>query len=125
MGVITEGQYVKLGISDQFVVAATANSRNLGIALNSVTLADLIHVATYPNDLTRIQVEVAMIGIAPTIVGEGQRPLVADEYVKSDAAGYIVPVTGNGTDEICGRVLRDTATGEETHVQILHIPPND
>lgn len=125
-GAIAEGDYDKLGTGDQYVVAATLNSKNLGVALNTVTTADVAAYAEFEGNRNRVEVSVALIGIAPVLAGtEIQRSLAANEYVKSDANGDVIPLTGDGTDQICGMVLRDTAAGEETHVLILHIPPND
>lgn len=120
---IVEGQWVKIGASDQYVVPATANSKNLGIAMNTVTTADITAYTADSTELNRVEVEVAMIGICPFIAG-GVLTALAD--IITDASGHGVVATGDGTDNICGLAIRTTAAdGEESHCLLNFIPATD
>lgn len=120
---IVEGQFVKIGASDQYVVPATANSKNLGIAMNTVTAADLAAYVADDRELNRVEVSVAMIGICPYITGA---VITALADIISDINGHGVTATGDGTDNICGLAIRDgDGALTESHCLLNFIPATD
>jgi len=116
-GAVLYGQFVKIGATDNHVVAATLNSQNLGVALNAVTAAQVTAFASNSDLIATVEVEVAVVGVVPVLAGGA---LTGGGFVKSDANGRAIAVAGDGTDEICGKVLVDASTdGKETHVLLL------
>lgn len=116
---ILEGQVVKVGSADYLVVPATANSRNLGVALNKVEAADITAYEA-GGDIARVEVEVAMCGVVPVLAGE---ELNADVFVVTDSDARVIAATGDGSDEIIGKVLKDVSgDGVETHMWIVYVP---
>lgn len=113
---------VKVGSADWQVVPATANSVNLGVALNSVSAADITAYAA-GGDIAAVECEVAMIGVVPVLAG-GE--LTAAGFVRSDGSARAVAVAADGTDNIIGKVLKDASgAGVETHMLIVYSPAVD
>lgn len=119
-GAVLRGQIVKFGSDEEYAVAAGANEPPIGIALNSVSLADIAAYADDINNRHRVELSIATIGFAPLLAGA---EVVEGNFIKSDAAGRGVPITGDGTDWIVGKAYKDASgDGEEFHILINLIP---
>lgn len=120
---IIEGNVVKVGATEGTVTPSGAGEESIGIALNSVTLADIARYqdtdGTHYLDEAIVEVDVMIQGVAPVLAG-GE--VAMDAWVASDAAARVVTATPY-TDAIIG-ICMDGATGdgEETHILIHRIP---
>lgn len=117
---ILKGQVVTLGTEDTEVVPCGDNELPLGIALNEVSADDLALYAVDDNQ-ERVAVEVAVHGMVPVLAGAA---ITMGEYVKSDAAGRVVPLALDLTPEnMVGKAYNvASGDGEETHIWINMIP---
>lgn len=120
---VDEGDIVKVGATEGTVTPGTAGVECIGVALNSVTLAD---IAAYQDtegdhylDEAKVEVDVMLQGIAPILAG-GE--LAMDAWVASDANAR--GVTATIFTDACIGICMDAATGdgEETHILIHRIP---
>jgi hypothetical protein len=117
---ILDGQVVKVGTLHYQVKVAGANEQALGVALNSVTAADIAAYEAGTGSLASIEVEIAMIGVVPVMAYED---IDADAFVIPAALGTIAEALTGATDNVIGKLLRDATAGEETHILIVYIPP--
>ena len=114
---------MKVGATEGTVTPGTAGVECIGVALNSVTLADIAAYQDEDGDHylneAKVEVDVMLQGIAPILAG-GE--LAMDAWVASDAAGR--GVTATIFTDACIGICMDGATGdgEETHILIHRIP---
>lgn len=121
-GAILRGQILKFGSAEEFAVAAGANDPPIGIALNSITAAQVTAYASDETLIHSVEVSIATIGFAPLLAG-GAIDVTAGDFVKSGASGRGVAIAGDGTDWIVGKAYKDaTGDGEEFHILINLIP---
>lgn len=120
---VDEGDVVKIGATEGTVTPSTAGEESVGIALNSVTLAN---IAAYEDtegahfhDEAIVEVDVMIQGIAPVLAG-GE--VAMDAWVTPDANARVV--TATIFTDACIGINMDGATGdgEETHILIHRIP---
>lgn len=121
---VVVGNIVKIGGGgDGTVVPSTAGDESVGIALNTVTDADIVRYldATgndYMNEAV-VEVDVMIQGVAPVLAG-GE--VAMDAWVTSDGTARVV--TATIYTDACIGICMDGATGagEQTHILIHRIP---
>jgi len=112
---VLKGQVVTLGTEDTEVIPSTADDVPLGIALNSVSAADIAAYAVDSNS-EHVACEVAIHGMVPVLAGAA---LTMGQMVKSDANGRLVPVTGGVVEYVVGKMYNvAAANGDATHMWI-------
>jgi len=117
---ITRGDILKFGSAEEYVVPAGANEAPCGLALNTVTAADLAAYAADENEIHRVEVSVATIGYGVLLAG---LEVTVGDWIVSDANARGVPATGDGADEIVGKAYKSASgNGEEFHILIHFIP---
>ena len=120
---IIEGNIVQIGATEGTVTPGTAGVECIGIALNSVTLADIERYqdadGSHYHDEAIVEVDVMLQGIAPVLAGA---EVAMDAWVASDANARVV--TATIFTDACIGINMDGATGdgEETHILIHRIP---
>jgi hypothetical protein len=120
---IAEGNIVKVGTADYHVKVADDTDVPLGVALNTVTTADLGLYNLGMGDIAAVEVEVALIGIVPVVCAAA---VTAGAHCTTANNGQIKDEAGDGTDNLCGLTLRTTtAKDEETHMLIVLVPSSD
>ena len=110
------------GTTDEYAIPATLNAYPIGIALNSVSAADIAAYTADINERHRVELSIGTIGYAPLLAGDAIVVTTGD-FIKSDANGRGIPITGDGTDWIVGKAFKNASgDGQEFHILINLIP---
>ena len=117
---INDGQVVKVGTSENYIVVCDDNELPIGVCQRTISQVTLDYVDEGRLGPDEILCPVAIIGLAPVKSGGA---IQMNAWVRTGPNGTVVEADCDGSDEIIG-INQDEvgAAGESTNIQVQRIP---